>query len=218
MNILVLGATGGTGRATVADALARGHRVTAFVRDPAAMAPAAGLEVVTGDATRPADLARTLPGHDAVIVALGERPGTFDWLPGRRARASTGVCAAGTRNLLDAMPRGAKPRIVVVSAFGLGDTRAVAPWYLRGWLWLFMPAMMADKERQEAALKASDADFVLVHPVGLTDGPATGNWLASPEGAIRSLQVARSDLAAFLVATATATDGRHARQTVAISG
>ena len=216
MNILVFGATGGTGRAVIARALADGHRVTAFVRDPARMDPAPGLQVVTGDAARADDVARAVPGHDAVVIALGDRPGAFDWLPGRRATASSGVCAAATRHILAAIPPGTRPRLVIVSAFGVGDTRDAAPWYYRLYLRLFLGPLMADKERQEAALKASDADFVIVQPVGLTDAAATGDWLASPEGAIRSQLVSRGDVAAFILATLA--DGGHSRATIAFSG
>ena len=45
-----------------------------------------------------------------------------------------------------------------------------------------MGELMADKERQEALIKATDLDYVLVQPVALTEGPATGHWLADPEG------------------------------------
>lgn len=216
MNILVIGATGGSGRAIVARALAEGHEVTAFVRDPARMDTAPRLTIVTGDATDADDMARAAPGHDAIVVSLGERPGPLDWLPGRRGSASSGVCETGTRNILAALPSDAPPRVVIVSAFGVGDTRETAPWSIRFFLWLFLKDLMADKERQEAALKSSDVDFLIVQPVALTDGPATGDWFASPEGALRRQQVSREDLAAFIVAELR--EGRYHRTTVAFSG
>lgn len=214
MRLLVLGATGGTGRAVVDRALDAGWDVTAFVRDPARIAPAPGLAVVTGDATRAEDVARALPGHDAVVISLGERPGAFDFLPGRGA--SSGVCQIGTRNVLDALPTDAPPRLVVVSAFGVGATRETAPWYVRLYLRLFMKALMDDKERQETLLKAADVDFVIVQPVALTDAPATGDWLASPDGGIRRQQVSRGDLAAFILSELR--EPRRHRATVAFSG
>ena len=215
MNVLVLGATGGTGRAIVARALAAGHDVTAFVRAPARMNGAPRLTVVEGDATRAEDVARAVPGHDAVVIALGERPAPFAWLPGRGA-ASSGVCEIGTRNVLAALPAEAPPRVVVVSAFGVGDTRETAPWYIRLYLHLFMKALMEDKERQEAALKATDLDVLIVQPVALTDAPATGDWQASAQGRIRKQQVTRRDLAQFIVDALG--EGRHRRETVAFSG
>ena len=214
MKVLVFGSTGGTGRAVVARALAEGHAVTAFARDPARIDPAPGLTVAQGDALRAEDVARAVPGHDAVAICLGERPGAFDWLPGRGG--STGVCEIGTRHILAALPAEAPPRLVVVSAFGVGDTRDSAPWAIRLYLRLFMKALMADKERQEALLKASGRDVLIVQPVALTDAPATGDWLASPTGTIRRQQVSRGDLAQFIVAELA--EGRHRRASLAFSG
>ena len=182
MKILVFGATGGSGRAIVARALAGGHDVTAFARNPARMDPAPRLTVVAGDATRAEDVARAIPGHDAVVISLGERPGRLDWLPGMRRAPPSRVCEIGTRNVITALPSGSPPRVVIVSAFGVGDTRETAPWYYRLYLRIFLRELMADKERQEALLKSTGLDVLIVQPVALTDGPATGRWLASAPG------------------------------------
>ncbi len=214
MRILVLGATGGTGRAFTEAALTAGHTVTALVRDPSKLAPAQGLKVVAGNATDAELLARIAPGHDGYLVALGERPHPLAFLPGPQRRRSTEVCSRGTAALLQALD--GRGRIGVVSAYGVGPSRATAPWYFRLYFDLFLPALFADKERQEAALGASQADYVIAQPVGLTDGPATGTYLASPEGRIRKATVARADVAAFLLAELERPS--HHRASVAISG
>lgn len=214
MKVLVFGATGALGRAVVARALTAGHAVTAFVRDPARSDPAPGLDRVVGDATCGEDVARAVPGHDVIIVSLGERPKPLDWLPGLRRTPPSTVCETGTRHILAALP--AEARIIVVSAYGVGDTRAVAPWYYRLYLRIFLSDLMADKERQEALLKASGLDYTIVQPVALTDSAAAGAWVASAEGAIGKQQVSRADLANFIITEAT--EGQHHRQTVAFSG
>jgi uncharacterized protein YbjT (DUF2867 family) len=218
MRILVLGATGGTGRAVVAAALAAGHAVTAVARDGArlgALVPGtAGLERVAGDATDRALMARIAPGHDAFVIALGEYPHPLVFLPGPQRRRSRQVCSRGTEALLAALPPGA--RVLAVSAYGVGATRDTAPWYFRLYFWLMLPALFADKERQEAALAASAVDYLIAQPVGLTDRPATGRMLASAEGAIRGATVSRADVAAFLVAEIERPT--HRRASVALSG
>jgi uncharacterized protein YbjT (DUF2867 family) len=216
MKVLVFGATGGAGRAIVSRLLDEGHDVTAFVRDPRAMEAAERLTIVEGDATDAEDVARTLPGHDAIVIGLGQRPEPFEWLPGKRRSVPARVCETGTRNIVDAIPAGTRPRLLVVSAFGVGATRDSAPWYIRLYLRLFMGELMADKERQEALLKATDLDYVLIQPVALTDGPATGTWLANPEGRIRKNQVSRGNLAEFIVTELC--EHRYRRETVAFSG
>jgi uncharacterized protein YbjT (DUF2867 family) len=216
MKVLVLGATGGSGREIVSRLLGAGHDVTAFVRDPARMETAPRLTIVAGDATDADDVARAVPGHDAVVISLGQRPEPFEWLPGKGRSVPAHVCETGTRNILDAIPAGASPRLVVVSAFGVGDTQDAAPWYIRLYLSLFMKELMADKERQEALLKGTDLDYLLVQPVALTDGPATGEWLADPGGRIRKQQVSRADMADFIVKELG--EHRYRFQTVALSG
>jgi uncharacterized protein YbjT (DUF2867 family) len=72
MNLLVLGATGGTGRLVVEQALAAGHTVTALVRSPEKLSTSQpNLHVVTGSATDREYVARAMEGADAVISTLG---------------------------------------------------------------------------------------------------------------------------------------------------
>src|SRR5436190_1440109 len=56
-------------------ALERGHVVTAYVRSPRKIACRdAALSVVEGDPLRADRLAQALPGHDAVLSAVGPPP------------------------------------------------------------------------------------------------------------------------------------------------
>ena len=74
MNLLILGATGGTGRALVEQALALGHTVTAFARNPAKVRTThPNLRVVQGDISNPESLEAAIRGQDAVLSALGVR-------------------------------------------------------------------------------------------------------------------------------------------------
>lgn len=66
--IIVLGAGGNAGRAIVAAALARGHEVTAFLRDPAKARTAT--HTVQGDITDPASVADAVAGHDVAVSSV----------------------------------------------------------------------------------------------------------------------------------------------------
>lgn len=70
-NIVIFGAGGRVGRAAVAEAVSRGHRVTAVVRDPAAYGDlgGSGVRLVRGDATDAASVAALAAGHDAALNA-----------------------------------------------------------------------------------------------------------------------------------------------------
>jgi uncharacterized protein YbjT (DUF2867 family) len=73
MKVLVVGATGGSGRAAVGELLRRGHDVTAFSRHASSLVAGTGgrVRAIDGDATDPADVDRAVDGQDAVIVTLG---------------------------------------------------------------------------------------------------------------------------------------------------
>jgi uncharacterized protein YbjT (DUF2867 family) len=116
MKLLILGATGLTGRHVVDLALRSGDSVTAFVRNPAARGELADhVTPATGDATSLHDLSAALPGHDAVVSALGGG----NTLTSVRAhdlfaRSSTAVIGAATQAGVS--------RLVWLSSFGVGHT------------------------------------------------------------------------------------------------
>lgn len=86
MKLVVFGATGGTGRQVVAQALSAGYTVTALARRPEALAIRhERLTVLCGDVVEPATLVQPLAGQDAVVSALGAR-----------TRAPTTVFSAGS--------------------------------------------------------------------------------------------------------------------------
>lgn len=75
MNLLVFGATGGTGRALVQQALAQGHVVTAFARDPEKIRTRhENLRIVQGDILDYSSVEAAVTNQEAVVSALGVRP------------------------------------------------------------------------------------------------------------------------------------------------
>ena len=71
MNLVVLGATGRTGRLVVEQALAAGHTVTALVRSPEKLtAGHSNLRVVRGEATETAAVSSALEGAATFVLAL----------------------------------------------------------------------------------------------------------------------------------------------------
>ena len=75
MNILIFGATGGSGRALVAQALEQGHLVTAFARDPAKVRTThQNLRIAQGNILDYDSVKAALQNQDAALSALGVRP------------------------------------------------------------------------------------------------------------------------------------------------
>ncbi len=72
MQLAVFGAGGATGRLIVAEALERGHAVTALVRTPGRLTlDHERLGIVEGDATDPGAVGAAVAGTDAVVSAIG---------------------------------------------------------------------------------------------------------------------------------------------------
>lgn len=202
--ILVVGATGGTGREVVRQALERGFEVTALARDPAKLGiEHPRLEVVRGDVLQPATLEPAVRGADAVVCALGHQR----WLGPSR------ILSRGTGNLLRAMSAAGVPRLVCETSLGVGDSAGrLGLYYTLFVLPVILPFYYWDKTRQERAIAASTGEWVIVRPVVLTDRPArpaggavrtgrdVGSWLWTA-------RVPRADVAAFLLDQTT--DDRH---------
>jgi len=216
MNIIVFGATGGTGRAVTQLLLAQGHTVTVFARRPAALSDAPGQRIVAGDAMNAEQVAAAVVGHDAVVVSLGNSQDPFAKMFGARRTTPANICEVGTRHIIAAMKPCGIRRLLLVSAFGVGDTRARASWLNRLFFRLVLREHMADKALQEAVVKASAADWTLVQPVALVDKPILGQWTASQVGAIGGSMISRTDLAAFIAQELVRP--QHLGMTVTLSG
>ena len=186
MNVLVIGATGGSGRAAIDSLLAAGHHVTAFARGATRLrGQSPHLRCVDGDATNPADEDRVVAGHEAVVVTLGIHENALTVrLRGPRATPMD-VRSTGTRHVIEAMRRQGVRRLVVQSSYGVGQTRDRLPFVERLVFRLLLAPQIADTERQEALVRDSGLDWVLVQPVNLTDALVDTPAHASADAAVR---------------------------------
>lgn len=206
MHVAVFGATGGTGRQVVQQALAAGHRVTALVRNPDRLGIRHDdLTVVVGDVLDADKVTQTLAGADAVVISLGNTANNPDY-----------IVSQGTQVIVDAMKRLGRPkRIVVVSSLGVGESKDQVPFAFKMLMKTVLKKPMEDKERQEAIIKGSGLDWTIVRPGGLTDGPATGRYKAGLDPKIVAGQVSRADVAAFVLQQLT--DDIYLRKAPAIT-
>jgi uncharacterized protein YbjT (DUF2867 family) len=202
MNLVVLGATGGTGRLVVEQALAAGHTVTALVRSPEKLSVGnPNLRVVKGDPTNTSDLTSALQGAGAIISTLG---------------GTGSVIADSTQAMVAAANTAGVRRVVVLSSWVVERDRLNAGTRLL--TGIGMGGIVKDKTTGEQALRASGLDWTIVYASLLTNGPATGSVSVLPDEATRSMsqRISRADVAAWMVKAATSP--QYIRSSVGITG
>jgi putative NADH-flavin reductase len=157
MRLFVIGANGRTGREILSIARARGHEVTAFVRSPDKLAQMPGVSVACGDPRHAGSMASAMPGHDAVLSAIGPPP--RDAL----LRPSTLVadCARAT---IDAMTASGVRRLGIVSAAVLFPEKGLDFVFFR---WL-LRHHARDLHAMEQIVRASGLAWTIARPPRLT--------------------------------------------------
>lgn len=193
LRVLIIGATGGTGRQLVQQALDLGHQVTALVRNPAKLQiEHTNLKVVQGNVLDYGSVEEAMQGQNAVISALGHK----------RFFYPNKIQSDGMRNVLQAMKSCNVPRIICETALGIGNSvgRLGLP-HTFFFLPLVLPFYMLDKLRQEELIVSSDRDWIIVRPGILTNGEARRQYRHGPRigSYLWPVRVARADVADFML-------------------
>lgn len=204
MKLLVVGASRGVGRQVVEQALASGHEVTALARQPERLEVRhEHLKKVRGDVMNPDTLESAVAGQDAVCEAIGV---TTPWEQPR-------MFSTGTERLIEAMKRHGVQRLVCVTGIGAGDSKGHGGFFYDRVLFpLLLAGVYADKDVQEARVRASNLDWTIVRPGFLTNGPLTRNYrvCTALEG-VTAGRISRADVAHFIVQALES--NRYLRQT-----
>ena len=185
LHILIIGATGGTGRQLVRQALELGHQVTAFVRTPARLKiEHPNLRIVQGNVLD--------YEQNVVVCALGHKR----WFYPNK------ILSEGTRNILRAMKTCDVPRLVCESSLGIGNSVGrLGLLYTFFVIPLILPFIFWDKVRQEKLIVESGVDWVIVRPAVLTNGAARGSYRHGPNlgNFLRTNRISRADVADFML-------------------
>ena len=214
LDLLVVGATGRTGRHVVTQAMERGHRVRALARSVRADALPAGAVALPGSVLDPELVRDAVHGVDAIVVALSmvrsnpnnpwSRITTPPDLHPKAASLLTSAAAPTTR-------------YVSLSAHGVGTSSARAGW-------MFMGLVHASNigvayralARAEAVIARSELPWTVVRPTRLTNGPGRGLWRFPEERLGSRASIDRRDVAAALIRLAEGRD--HLRRAVSLTG
>ena len=177
--VLVVGATGRTGRLIVARLVERGIPVRALVRDAARGGEVLPPEVSqhVGDVRRSETLAEPVAGARAMIIATCSSAD-----PGNEAET---VDYFGTCHLLEQAAAAGVERVVFISSI-----HVTRPEHYQD----MEPTSLGWKAKAEEVIRDSRVPYSIVRPGWLTDGDG-GEPLAVSQGDMAEGRISREDLA-----------------------
>lgn len=169
MNVVLLGATGFVGSALLQEALNRGHRVTAIVRDSGTLGKHDSLIARRGDVYDTASLATLLEGNDALISAFN---------PGWKDPNLYDDQVRGTRSIIDAAKKAGIKRVLWVGGAGglevKPGVRVVDDPALPAWV---RPGSLATIDALDQLRKEPELDWTFLAPSAeMKPGERTGKF------------------------------------------
>ncbi len=199
MNIIIFGASGGTGREVVKQTLEAGHMVTAFVRTPSKInMQHPNLRVVQGDVMDAPAIDQAVTGQDAVISTLGPtRP------PVPR------MMEIAARNIIAAMNKHGLRRLIATTGAGVRqpeDQPKLVDTLIGVLLSLMAGEVVRDSAEGVRLIQSSDLDWTIARFPRLMDGPHTGKYRAGYVSKESSTQLSRADAADFVLKELTEND------------
>ena len=200
MKILIIGATGRTGRLIVEEALKQGYDLNVLVRDKNKISfSSKSIKVYQGTPTCRADLAAAMQGCDLIISALGiVRASDAPW---SKLITPPNFISESIKNAIAEADQQNLKRLITVSAWGVGDTKKEIPFWLR-WLinYTNLRPVYAEHELEEKLLANSNLNWTAVRPVALNDSKKIKTLQVSFNNFPKpSLQIGRQSVAKFMV-------------------
>lgn len=191
MILAIFGATGGTGLEVVRQALEAGHSVRVLVRNASRMTITHNkMRIVLGNVLDRQSCVKTILGSDGVLSCLGQR----------NLLRNLHVVSGGTKNIIDVMKQMGQHRLVVESAYGAGESFALAGPGMKLVISTILAAPYADKKLMEPEVRGSGLDWTIVRPSMLTNGPQTGNYRVGENLRLAAgTRISRADVAQFML-------------------
>ena len=209
MKITIFGATGETGRQLVEQALAAGHEVVAYVRNPSKLnINHEHLKVIQGELADEPLIESAVSGTDAVISALGPRGGS-----------KNKPLTQGMQNIIAAMKKQGVRRLIMTSTLSAKDPNDQPNFKTKtlvNLVKLTMHDAYEDIVSAAETVRNSDLDWTIVRLTMLNNDPKTGKVKAGYVGTGEiGTWISRADVADFMLKQVEQT--KYLRQAPAIT-
>lgn len=191
--IIVFGAAGGTGKQVVKQALLKGHKVTAVVRNPTALTfRHERLDIVRGDVFQLRTFESAVVGKDVVISCLGIQ-----------RREPTTVYSEGISNILKVMQAAGVKRIICLSAAAVvvpPKSSFLMKFIIKNILQRIFKYTYADMRIMEKILLESNLKWAVIRPPWLRDSRRTSKYRTAVNKTLPNpSKLSRADLAEYIV-------------------
>lgn len=197
--VLIIGATGRTGKHAIQFALDKGYQVVALVRNPAKIKVSSNaLTIITGLPTDIHDVRKAMEGCDAVLSLLspltrGEAISFRKIDPPRFLEKSMNI-------VLEVMKESGVKRILILSAVGAGSSWKYAPWYVKLLIRITnFKIIFKDHNAQESLIQHSETNWTIARPVGLNENETMGTLAVTYDQKLIPFQMSRKLLAKFFI-------------------
>jgi uncharacterized protein YbjT (DUF2867 family) len=209
MKLIVIGGTGKTGRKLIEQGLARGHKITAIVRNAKTLKfNNPNLRIVKGDVLIPESLESTFKGQDAVLCTLGHK----------RFFIKTTILSRGTQNIINAMNKNGVNRFICTTSLGINDSRfKLGIYYTLFTIPVILFFYFLDKSKQEKIIIKSGLDWTIVRPAQLTNGKKRTKYKHDTKAGhyILTKTISRASVAHFMLKNLEST--RYLRKAVGVT-
>jgi uncharacterized protein YbjT (DUF2867 family) len=200
MRILLLGATGRTGKHLLEQTLKHGHIVRVLVREKQKIPfQKYNLSVFEGTPSDKVSLDNAMQGCEAVLSALNiSRKYEFPWAG---LRTPKDFLSTTMKNIIELSSKNNIRRVVFISAWGVTETKRDLPAWFR---WLVDHSSLRyqylEHESQERLAKSSNLDWTAVRPVFLSNSLSKKEILVTENNNPKpNLYISRRNLAAFML-------------------
>jgi putative NADH-flavin reductase len=204
MRVLILGASGRTGKYVLNETLKLGYYVNALVRKPESIhLKNDKVSLFTGNPLNIDDVEGSLEDCTAIISVLNiSRNSDFPW---SKLRTSSTFLSNVANNIIDLSKNRSLNRVVICSAWGTNETFKDIPFWFK-WIINKSNVGVAYKghERQENLWMTSNLNWTIIRPVGLTNSSLEKEVMESYQNVPKPrLTISRNSVAKYMVKALT---------------
>jgi putative NADH-flavin reductase len=188
MKLVILGATGKTGRVLVQQAVQRGHTVTAVVRNLDKLAATPGVKVIKGDVTRADELTKIFKGQDAVLSTLGNNNAKLQLIEHSSAAIIKAMQATGLKRVVAELSFAGAESVQLNKVLGVVANLGIGK-------------MLVDQTKGVELFRRSKLDWTIAYAVILTNKPLTKEVRVLDPHEVIGMRhkISRADVAHFML-------------------